>query len=226
MDSPPRKRFFSFKNRRRLPGLLAFLVAALARVLRWTYRIKIVDPVNVMGGSTWPVIFVLWHNRIPFLAGGFPRHMCKRVAVMISASRDGEYATTFIRHFGLQVVRGSSSRRGAQALRELKRALDDGVAAVLTLDGSRGPRYEVQPGVALLSYACSVPVVPVSMNAPSRWEFRSWDRTQIPKPFSRVEVRIGTPVSLPQETGGKERRDVLCALLRDALMDVTDDEMR
>lgn len=227
MAADTRRGLFTLKDKRRLPGWLTFLLATLVRLLKWTYRIKVTDPSGLLrNDDMWPAIFVLWHNRILFLAACFPRHRRKRAAVMISASRDGEYATTFIRHFGLQVIRGSSSRRGSQALREMKKGLDDGMTAVLTLDGPRGPRYEVQPGAVLLSRACGAPVVPISLNAASRWELRSWDRTQIPKPFSRVEVRIGLPLSLSREHTGPVQREALCTLLQDALMEVTDDSTR
>ncbi len=220
------KRIFTFKNKRHLPRSLAWLFATVSRVFIWTYRIRVVDENGLIDTrEPWPVVLALWHNRFLFCAGTFPRAFRRRCAVIVSASRDGEYAAGYIGQFGLRVVRGSSSRRGAEALRGLRRSLGEGFSSVLTLDGPRGPRYEVQPGAAALSQMCRVPVVPVSVNAPSRWELRSWDRTQIPKPFSKVELRLGEPLNL-SEGEFRRDRDAACRALRDAMLAITDDRQR
>jgi lysophospholipid acyltransferase (LPLAT)-like uncharacterized protein len=86
-----------------------------------------------------------------------------------------------------------------RALRDLLRVLDQGKGTVITLDGPRGPRYEVQPGVILLARKSGVPIIPVSLNAPHRWQLRSWDQTQFAKPFSRVELRFGAPIHFPAD---------------------------
>jgi len=214
---------FGLRGAAELPAWLAFLGGVLIRTLTLTYRIRIRDPAGFLETrAPWPVIFLLWHNRIVFVPGCFPRRWRENTAVLISASRDGARATSIIRRFGLQIVRGSSSRGGHGALRALKRALARDTSVVLTLDGPRGPRYRAQPGAAALSQLSGVPVVPLSLNAPSRWELGGWDRTQIPKPFSVVELRIGAPTTLSGATVFGDREQA-CSELEEILLAVTDD---
>jgi len=117
----------------------------------------------------------------------------------------------------MRSVRGSSSRRGARALRELTQELHRGTIVVLTLDGPRGPRYEPHPGAVALAASCDVPLVPISVNSHRRGELPSWDRTQLPLPFSRIELVVGAPLRLqpPAEASLDQ--------VKSALMAITDD---
>ena len=218
-----RRAWFTLKRRRHLPGWVSWSMVWLVRLLRRTCRLRVVDPCGYLAScQPCPVVFVLWHNRLLFLGDCFPRDIRRRTAVLVSASRDGEYATAFARRFCFRTVRGSSSRGGHRALRQLKRSIDGGSSAAITLDGPRGPRYEAHPGAAMLARLCGVPVVPLSLNAPARWELRSWDRTQIPKPFSRLELHIGAPMQFARaEARGV---DVATARIRDALLAITADD--
>jgi len=223
MDKTRRRRILSFKKRRKLPWGVPFLVSTLIRVLRRTYRFKITDPGDFLGTrQPWPVVFILWHNRIIFVPDCFPARVRLHCAALVSGSRDGEYAASLIRCFGLQTVRGSSSRGGSRALLELKSILEQDTSVVFALDGPRGPRYEAQPGPAFLSRTARRPIVPVSLNAPRRWELPGWDRTQIPKPFSKVELLIGAPIEPPDGDETQDRAE-MCRALCDTLMDMTDD---
>jgi lysophospholipid acyltransferase (LPLAT)-like uncharacterized protein len=127
------------------------------------------------------------------------RDMKNHLAVLISASRDGNYGAALVRYLGIEPVRGSSSKGGMRALRDLLRVLADGKGTIVTLDGPRGPRYEVHPGVILLARKSGAPIIPVSLNAPHRWQLRSWDQTQFAKPFSQVELRFGAPLHFPAD---------------------------
>jgi lysophospholipid acyltransferase (LPLAT)-like uncharacterized protein len=221
-----KRRLFSLKGRQNLPWWMSAAIAGLIRMLGWTYRVRLHDPHGFLQSQQpWPVVFLLWHNRIAFLANCFPRSMRERSAVLISASRDGAYASDVIRRFGIGVVRGSTSRGGHGALRQLRKTLREGTSAVITLDGPRGPRYEVQPGAAALSQLCDVPFVPISLNARSRWEARGWDRTQVPKPFSRVEVYVGAPVRLTTGSVFRNRGEA-CTELRNIMLSITDDSRK
>lgn len=224
MSNPGERRIFTLKNKRRLYGWVPYSLALLVRLLCRTYRTTVVDPDGYLDeNGPWPCIFALWHNRILFMADFFPPHLRQRTSVLISASRDGNYVTAFIRHFGLDVVRGSTSRGGMQALRQLKRELASGQSLAITLDGPRGPRYSVQPGALALAQLSGCPVVPITINAPTRWELRSWDRMQIPKPFAKVEFRVGPAVDMAGVNVLKNRRDA-CEHLRQAVLAVTRDE--
>ncbi len=223
MAKSRKRSVFTFKNRRTLPPWIPFVAAMILRLLKSTYRLHIVDPEDFLSKcDPWPGVFLLWHNRLLSLPLFFPKHLRERGVVLISSSRDGEYASSFIRHFHYQVVRGSSSRGGLKALRELRKATEQGLSPVITLDGPRGPRYEVQPGAAMVSRMCDIPLFPLSLNAPCRWELKSWDKAQIPKPFSRVELRIGRSFTLPRDLLSKDREEA-CRVIREAQLAVTDD---
>jgi lysophospholipid acyltransferase (LPLAT)-like uncharacterized protein len=127
------------------------------------------------------------------------------LAALISASKDGALLAATLERFGVLPVRGSSSRRGAQALVELSSALAAGWNVAITPDGPRGPRYAVQPGVAALAQLTGATVIPISSHAARRLTLRSWDQFQIPLPFSRCRVVFGEPIPFPREATEAER---------------------
>ena len=219
-DRPQNRRLFTLKNKRSMPAWLASPLAVAVRLWRRTCRVRVVDPRGLYDAGRFPVILAAWHNRLPLLAGLLRRDMRQRVAVLVSASRDGNYGAAVAARLGFLPVRGSSSKGGMAALRAMLRELADGHAAVLTLDGPRGPRYEVHPGAILLARKSGLPIVPVSLNAPRRWQLRSWDQTQIPLPFSTVELRLGAPLRFPDD--GTPAEDA-CRHLRRAMLEITRD---
>jgi lysophospholipid acyltransferase (LPLAT)-like uncharacterized protein len=118
--------------------------------------------------------------------------------------------------FGLDSIRGSSSRRGVAALVGLKRALAAGNDICLTPDGPRGPRYRVQPGFLKLAEATGAPIIPIHLRFSNAWRLKTWDRFVIPKPFSRVEITFAEPIHIPRgldETAFENERQKLEALL-------------
>jgi lysophospholipid acyltransferase (LPLAT)-like uncharacterized protein len=204
-----------------MPTWLAAPLAGFLRTWGATCRVDVVDPHGYYDSGKFPAIYAVWHNRIPLLASMLKGDMKNRLTVLISASRDGNYGAALVRYLGVEPVRGSSSKGGMRALRELLRVLDDGKATVVTLDGPRGPRYEVHPGVILLARKSGAPVIPVSLNAPHRWQIRSWDQTQFAKPFSRVELRFGAPLHFPaaedvdMDEAKRQLRIAMLAVTRD-----------
>lgn len=111
-----------------------------------------------------------------------------------------------------------------KAVRELFRELEEKRAIVIPLDGPRGPRYEIQPGILFLARKSGVPIVPACLNAPRRWQLRSWDMTQIPRPFSRVELRLGQPLFFPDD--GERDPAADARRLRRAMLEITRDARR
>jgi lysophospholipid acyltransferase (LPLAT)-like uncharacterized protein len=166
-----------------------------------------------------PVLFCLWHNRI---LGAAPasRHWLKfRSAVALtSASKDGTIIATAIGHFDFGAVQGSSSRRGARALVALKKALQKGQHVLITSDGPKGPRYQLQPGIVKLASLTGTPIIPFHVDFEKSWRIESWDRLHIPKPFSRVRVVFGEefviPKGLDKEGFERERKRVEKAMSR------------
>ena len=141
-------------------------------------------------------IYTFWHDRI-FPGTYFFRR--RRIVVMTSQSFDGEYIARFIQRLGYGAVRGSSTRGGVGALVELARLVRRGCPAGLSIDGPRGPRHEAKMGAVLLAKKTGQPVLPFGVNAERFWSLKSWDRMQIPKPFSSVRVRFAPPIRVPAE---------------------------
>ena len=141
-------------------------------------------------------IYTFWHDRI-FAGSYFFRG--RRIVIMTSQSFDGEYIARFIQRMGFGAVRGSSTRGGVGALVELTRLVRKGCPAGFSIDGPRGPRHVAKLGAVLLAKKTGQPVLPFGVNAEHFWALKSWDRMQIPVPFSRVRVRFAPPVRVPAE---------------------------
>ena len=127
------------------------------------------------------------------------------MAALISASHDGGVLARALSYFNVEAVRGSSSRRGAQALLELNTYAERGYCIAITPDGPRGPAYAIQDGVVALAQLSGLPILPVSSQVRWKLRLRSWDRFQVPLPFAYCEVRIGRPVQVPRAATDSER---------------------
>ena len=123
---------------------------------------------------------------------------------MTSASRDGELIAHFLARFGIRAVRGSAARHGSAALRELAGWLRRGHDVGITPDGSRGPCYEIKPGLVLLAQLSGRAVLPMSFEYSSAWRTKSWDRFFIPKPFCGVTFIVGEPVVVRRSANPEE----------------------
>ena len=110
-----------------------------------------------------------------------------------------------LEHFAVEPVRGSSSRRGPQALREMVSWSERGHDLAITPDGPRGPRYKVQEGVISTAQLTGLPIVPVSYHLNWKIQFKSWDRFQLPLPFARCQVIAGEIVRVPREASDADR---------------------
>jgi lysophospholipid acyltransferase (LPLAT)-like uncharacterized protein len=163
-------------------------------------------------------IYTSWHDRI-FLATYFWRR--RRIVVMTSQSFDGEYIARFIQRFGYGSARGSSTRGGVGALVEMARLVRAGCPAGFTIDGPKGPRHEAKMGALLLAKKTGQAVLPFAVNAERFWQLPSWDRFQLPVPFTRATVSIAPPIRVPPEAD----EDTLAAL-RDELQRALDEVSR
>jgi hypothetical protein len=178
---------------------------AVARTLRWRWEFF----PGFLEMEERPMIFCSWHNRI-MLALILYRHYVRlrdrphRMASLASASRDGGVVARILEHFGVKAVRGSSSRRGPQALLELMGWCRRGYDIAIAPDGPRGPRYVVKSGVIHLAHLTGLPIIPVSYHLGWKVSLRSWDRFQVPLPFSRATVKVGEPVRVPRDASEME----------------------
>ncbi len=150
------------------------------------------------------VIWVLWHDEIAMAPYLWRRYFRRKGVVLTSASKDGAYLASAVRVFGLGAVHGSSSRRGAAALVGLRRAARAGNDLIFTPDGPRGPRHILQGGVVKMAEAMEMCVVPVRLVYCSAWKLKTWDRFQVPKPFSRVRLVLGEPMEVERGLGDEE----------------------
>jgi hypothetical protein len=172
-------------------------------------------------------VYCIWHNRLALSLFIWERYIRRNsktrgLAAMVSASRDGGFLSVILKCFGVEPVRGSSSRRGPQALRELTGWLRKGYDIALTPDGPRGPRYVVQDGIIALGQLTGRPVIPVGTKVHWKLTVKSWDRFQIPLPFSRVDVLVAPAVFVPRESDDAHRqqlRSQLEASLRELSID-------
>jgi lysophospholipid acyltransferase (LPLAT)-like uncharacterized protein len=188
--------------------------AAAVRLLTLTLRIRREETaVSPLWRAGTPAVYVVWHGRILLLPYLYGR---RRAHVLASRSRDGELVARFVGRFGLDVVRGSSSRGGAEALRLLARSIRDGHDVVVVPDGPRGPREMVKAGVVTLARISGAPIVPMALGASAEWRLSSWDEFRIPKPFSRCVLRFGDPIRVPdtadRAAAEASRKDVEAAL--------------
>jgi lysophospholipid acyltransferase (LPLAT)-like uncharacterized protein len=141
-------------------------------------------------------IMAFWHGRILPATVYFKR---RDIVVITSENFDGEWIAGIIERFGYGTARGSTSRGAVKALVQLKRDMAAGKPAAFTLDGPRGPARVAQPGAIWLAKATGNPIIPFHIEAARHWTARSWDRTQIPKPWSTVAIAIGEPMHVPED---------------------------
>lgn len=179
----------------------AWAGAGLLRLLFTTLRLRVSDPHGFLSNPPpGPAIYAFWHNRILAITAAFlrvyPRGR-RGVLVLTSASKDGMWLGSIARHLGMGSVRGSSSRRGATAMRELLDRVAEGYDIAITPDGPRGPKYVLGPGMVYLAQKAQLPVLPCHAKFHGAWELRTWDGFTIPKPFSRVEVTLGPLLHVP-----------------------------
>ena len=146
-------------------------------------------------------IYCFWHDRI-FAGTYFFRN--KKIIVMNSLSFDGAYMARFVQKLGYGSVRGSSTRGGTGALVEMIRLMRSGFATAFTIDGPRGPRYEAKLGPILLAKKTGEPLLPFLLECKQFWSVSSWDKPQIPKPFTRVKLMIEKPIYVPAESSDDE----------------------
>jgi hypothetical protein len=163
-----------------------------------TIRLRIDDPHDVVGFvRSRPVIFAIWHNRLLMLPRVFdPSFPTRQSYGLISASRDGDLIADWIERSGYGTIRGSSSRKGVIALRQLIDTLAANGNVLFTPDGPRGPVYEASPGVIFLAQKSGAPIVPIHMEYSSCWRMKSWDRFIVPRPFATLRAIFGAPISI------------------------------
>jgi hypothetical protein len=171
-------------------------------LLLWLLSItmRVQAPVMRKPSDGGPQLFALWHgDHFPVIYTYRNRH----AYVVTSQSADGQILTNILHHFGYGCVRGSSTRGGLRALIGLARAVRAGSHAAIALDGPRGPRRQAKPGIVLLAKMTGHPIIPVGCALGRYWEFHSWDRFRIPRPFTRTVIFFGEPIHVPDDANDR-----------------------
>ena len=196
--------------RQRLGALIVFiLMRSVAATLRykWDDRPRLIE-----NPPREPMIFCFWHNRLSLCMHAHRLYVRnggkKEIAALVSASRDGGFLAAVLECFKVQPVRGSSSRRGPQALLELISWAERGYDLTITPDGPRGPRYIVQDGVMSLAQVTGLPIYAFSFHASWKICPKTWDRFQIPLPFSRCQMNVTGPFRVPREATDEQREAI------------------
>lgn len=145
-----------------------------------------------------PCIPCYWHQQqifsIRYLLDTAQATPGFNLGYLISPSADGDIATNMFANQGVHIIRGSATRGGAQALREIYIAIrKQGISPIVTPDGPTGPIYQCKPGVAMLAQLSGAPLLPMSYSGTRIWQLRSWDRFMLPMPFSSIVIGIGAP---------------------------------
>jgi lysophospholipid acyltransferase (LPLAT)-like uncharacterized protein len=169
------------------------LISALGHTLRW--RVEGLQHLDAILASGRQPVMAFWHGRILPATFYFRR---RGIVVITSENFDGEWIARIIERFGYGTARGSTTRGGRKAILQLVQDMREGKPAGFTLDGPRGPARVAQPGAIWLARATGNPVLPFHLEASSHWTARSWDRTQVPKPFSTVALAVGEPLEVPR----------------------------
>jgi lysophospholipid acyltransferase (LPLAT)-like uncharacterized protein len=153
-----------------------------------------------------PVIIAFWHNRTALMAFFYWRYCPGRaVLTFISRSRDGQFIADVAARFGVKAVRGSSSRYGTSAmLSAIRAASDQHVDLAITPDGPRGPCYHIRPGLIRLAQATQRPIVAVTYQLKWKCLLKSWDRFQVPLPFSACRLITGKPIFVAENASDDE----------------------
>ncbi|MBL8858500.1 MAG: lysophospholipid acyltransferase family protein [Planctomycetes bacterium] len=168
-----------------------FAIALMSRT--WRARWEGLANVEAGRGEGGGTIIALWHGR---MLVPMAHHKNKGWTVLVSQSGDGDTVAPILKRYGYGVIRGSASRGGARALREMLTLLESGAVLIITPDGPRGPLHAMNPGLVWMARATGYVVVPAGFVASRAWHMQSWDRFTVPKPFARVAFVYGPPIAV------------------------------
>lgn len=193
--------------------LLSLLARLYLRFLGLTSRINIKGQKDYPG----PAVYALWHRQEVLMIW---LHRHRGLAGLVSQSKDGEYMARILVGMGYNVIRGSSSTGGSQALRALTKAARAGYSIALTPDGPKGPIFKVHPGTIFIAQKAGLPIIPAACALSNKKVLRSWDKYQFPLPFGRIEAVYGAPITVAETDDiaakGLELENALNALTEEA----------
>jgi len=194
-----------------LPSIIAIALKSLFSTCKW--EVTNIECVHRIINTEKRIIIAIWHEHMAFGAHLFQG---TNYHTLTSYSYDGELASRIVRRFGIEAVRGSSSRGGSDALNGLQKALEYTGCVGWTMDGPKGPRRIAKPGIAVLSARTRTPIVPMGAVINKAWHLNSWDSFPVPKPFAQIHVEFGEPIAPPDNESNEKieqkRKEVETAL--------------
>ncbi|MGB6128297.1 MAG: lysophospholipid acyltransferase family protein [Psychrilyobacter sp.] len=172
--------------------IFGLLIYYILRVLSKTYKVEKISAEGVMDENA---VYVSWHNKIVPITVIMDK--LKKKAALASASKDGELISVPLEKFGYKVVRGSSGRDAVKGLLKMVKFLKDGYIVGTPVDGPKGPVYKVKPGMLFLAQRSGKKLVPIGAASKNKWVFKkTWDKIELPKPFSKIVCILGKPISI------------------------------
>ena len=188
----------NLKKKLALKGIHGFIfLTGVTAKISWVGK-EIIDELIE---KSQPFIICAWHQDIYFSSWLLKDF---ELTALISSSKDGEYINQILSGFGFRAVRGSSTRGGIGAMKQLVRCLKDGNAVAITPDGPQGPIHKIQEGIVALAKMTGVPIIPWRYEASSCWKLNSWDSHKIPKPTTKIRSVFGQPLYVPKSASSSE----------------------
>ena len=177
------------------------LIITSFKLIRRTFHSKWTDrtAVESLYAQQRSFIFAFWHCEMLACAHfGIEENKHNPIAILTSLSRDGQILARTMKGFNLQIIKGSSSRGAVSGLVNMKKSLDAGINIAVAVDGPRGPRCRVKSGVILLAKAAQSPILPVAIHVSRKIVLNSWDKSEVPLPFSHCTLHPGKPIFIPK----------------------------
>ncbi len=178
-----------------LPRLASFLIRLVGMTLRVTIEGDEIIKKSI--SENRPNVYLFWHNRLFYLPL-FSQPIKEKLKILISPSGDGEMLAEAMDRFGIGNIRASSYQQARKGLLAMTREIKNGFSIGIVADGSRGPKYKLQPGSLMLSKLTGAAIVPITVAFSSYWSIGTWDRFRIPKPFAKAIVKLGDPFVWPE----------------------------
>ncbi|MCB0318027.1 MAG: lysophospholipid acyltransferase family protein [Bdellovibrionales bacterium] len=178
----------------------SLMLASIKSTLRWT-NIKNAED-NCFWEFSEPGICAFWHDQqlmMPWLFLDFKGDSNRNIYMLISQHRDGRLVASAVERLGIKTIAGSSTRGGKEAIFRLAAKIRKENFVAITPDGPRGPRHKVKDGVIRLAQLTGAPIYPVAIEVKRAWEFSSWDRMRLAKPFTKATRVIGDPIYVPRQ---------------------------
>ena len=200
-----------------VPRIATAYVRLLGRTMKLQYRHR--DRIESLDRQGEHYILAFWHSRFLMMPYAY---FGPRVTIMVSRHRDAEMLVRTLRPFGYDFSRGSTTRGGSAALRDLLRRAAEGSDAAIAPDGPRGPRRRVQPGIIAVARLSGLPILPVTVSAAPARRLGTWDRTVLPCPFSRGLFHYAEPMRVPRRAD-RDEQERLRQSLEEVLDRITDE---